>query len=775
MHIASRFPTWTILCVAAAAACGQPAFSQETAFTYQGRLADNNAPATGTYDVRFGLFDTNGVAILTPQAPAGYVLIPGVLVSNGLFIAKVDFGTGAFDGSPRMLDVSVRTNGASTFPTMTPRQALNPTPYAMMAAAVGGGGLSGTYSNAVTLNNAANNFTGNGAGLTGVNAATLGGQTGSYYQDASHLTAGTLDVARLPGSVALLDQSQAFSGVPAFNGGSSGATAPFYVDSTFLIPNLNADLLDGNDASAFSLSSHNHVGQSWTASGSYGLALSGTAQVALQGQTAHDNGQYGNSYGVYGISYSTSGYAYGVSGQATGSAYSGYGVYGYANGTNAYGVRGEVYGDAGPYGSGVSSYVSRTNAYGFATDVYGRQSAYGVSAYVAGSPASPQQGYGVNLTVYATNAYGVYAYAAGDQSSYGVYAAGSGQASTGYGVRGYSDATNAYGVNGYTSGNAGPTGYGVYGSSTRTNGYGVFGYALNNATNEVHVGVGAYSGGGDKNIGLFASSYYTTPPSEVYIPRPAAILGRVLTGQDIIQGFYSSTLRFRVSDAGTVYAVNTAVQPVDLAERVSVSEAVEPGDVMEVNPDARETFRKSRSAHSSRVAGVISTKPGLLLGHDDSKPDNDKNPPLALAGRVPVKVTLEGGPIQPGDLLTSASTPGYAMKAKESWRGGIIGTALEPFDAQPTADQEARGTVLALVQSRPAPTADEAVVDKLRAEVDAQREQIARLQRQVAVQAAANARWESRLAAIENQLAGGTTPARMEPAPEQTLTRNLAR
>ena len=35
---------------------------------------------------------------------------------------------------------------------------------------------------------------------------------------------------------------------------------------------------------------------------------------------------------------------------------------------------------------------------------------------------------------------------------------------------------------------------------------------------------------------------------------------------------------------------------------------------------------------------------------------------LTLSGRVPVKVTCENGPIQPGDLLTTSSTPGYAMK-----------------------------------------------------------------------------------------------------------------
>jgi len=54
---------------------------------------------------------------------------------------------------------------------------------------------------------------------------------------------------------------------------------------------------------------------------------------------------------------------------------------------------------------------------------------------------------------------------------------------------------------------------------------------------------------------------------------------------------------------------------------------------------------------------------------------------LALLGIVPVKVTDEGGPIQPGDLIVSSSTPGHAMR----WSGpdpcscSLVGKALEPM------------------------------------------------------------------------------------------------
>jgi hypothetical protein len=54
---------------------------------------------------------------------------------------------------------------------------------------------------------------------------------------------------------------------------------------------------------------------------------------------------------------------------------------------------------------------------------------------------------------------------------------------------------------------------------------------------------------------------------------------------------------------------------------------------------------------------------------------------LALSGIVPVKVTNEGGPIQPGDLLVSSSTPGHAMRwARDgSCPCTLVGKALEPM------------------------------------------------------------------------------------------------
>ena len=109
------------------------ASAQGTAFTYQGRLNDNGAPANGRYDVQFTLYATN----VTGSAIAGPVTNSATAVSNGLFTAVVDFGPGIFTGAAYWLDVAVRTNGGGAFTELTPRQPLTSVPYAIFANGAG--------------------------------------------------------------------------------------------------------------------------------------------------------------------------------------------------------------------------------------------------------------------------------------------------------------------------------------------------------------------------------------------------------------------------------------------------------------------------------------------------------------------------------------------------------------------------------------------------------------------------------------------------------------
>jgi len=148
-----------------------PVLAQGTAFTYQGRLNDGANVANGTYDLTFALFN-----VVSGAGQLGNTFTNSTTtVSNGLFTVVLDFGVN-FPGADRWLEIGVRTNSNGLFSTLSPRQKITPAPYAILAGSVGSNGLAaGTYANAVNFNNPANSFSGNGTGLTNVNAATLGG------------------------------------------------------------------------------------------------------------------------------------------------------------------------------------------------------------------------------------------------------------------------------------------------------------------------------------------------------------------------------------------------------------------------------------------------------------------------------------------------------------------------------------------------------------------------------------------------------------------------
>jgi hypothetical protein len=146
--------------------------AQGTALTYQGRLNNGPNTATGSYDLTFAIYDA-----LNGGTQQGNLLTnSAIAVSNGLFTATIDFGN-QFPGANRWLEIGVRTNGNGSFATLSPRQSITAAPYSITAGnlmgTVSANGLSGSYSSAVTFANAANSFTGIGAGLTGLNASQL--------------------------------------------------------------------------------------------------------------------------------------------------------------------------------------------------------------------------------------------------------------------------------------------------------------------------------------------------------------------------------------------------------------------------------------------------------------------------------------------------------------------------------------------------------------------------------------------------------------------------
>jgi len=192
----------------------EPLFAQGTAFTYQGRLNAGGTPASGNYDLTFSLFNTNATG--TPLV--GPVTNSAVSISNGLFTVMIDFGSSVWNGQSNWLEIGVRTNGASGFTTLAPRQQVTPTPYAITAGSVSGvipsANLSGTYGSQVVFTNANNNFSGIGSNLTLLNA--------------SQLASGTVADIRLSTNVALLNGNQTFSGANVFTNFGNSFRGSFF-------------------------------------------------------------------------------------------------------------------------------------------------------------------------------------------------------------------------------------------------------------------------------------------------------------------------------------------------------------------------------------------------------------------------------------------------------------------------------------------------------------------------------------------------------------------
>ena len=171
-------------------------WSQNTSFTYQGRLTDNNAPATGVYDFQFALRDATALGNQIGSA----VTNSAVVVSNGVFTVTLDFGAGPFGGAARWLEIGLRTNGSvGSYFVLAPRQPITSAPYAIQA----------------------------------LSSATV---------------SGAISDSQLSANIPRLNLGATFTGTVNFN---PSAGAPFTVNGAVKVPNLNADLLDGLDAAAF--------------------------------------------------------------------------------------------------------------------------------------------------------------------------------------------------------------------------------------------------------------------------------------------------------------------------------------------------------------------------------------------------------------------------------------------------------------------------------------------------------------------------------------------
>jgi len=238
----------------------------------------------------------------------------------------------------------------------------------------------------------------------------------------------------------------------------------------------------------------------------------------------------------------------------------------------------------------------------------------------------------------------------------------------GAGVMGSAD-SDTYGVGVFGMGEKG-----LYGYTSHNIGKGVYGYADPDDYDEnLHVraaGVYGYSNHGHGVVGKSGS-----------------------WGGEIHNSygglFYGSNLR-AIGAFGNVYIAGGSVQysSLDVAEWIKVSDtSIQAGDVVIIDAADQKKIKKSNSPESRLVAGIISTDPGSVGGNQTVNGElvsaqemtNRGYRMLSLCGQVPTKVTDESGPIKVGDLLTTSSTSGHAMRAVDPKIGTIVGKALEPL------------------------------------------------------------------------------------------------
>jgi hypothetical protein len=159
------------------------------------------------------------------------------------------------------------------------------------------------------------------------------------------------------------------------------------------------------------------------------------------------------------------------------------------------------------------------------------------------------------------------------------------------------------------------------------------------------------------------------------------------SGGNLYLGMTEGTHKFRVDTNGVAYADGGFYSSgADFAESVAVKgkrSQYEPGDVLEIDQNAKRHLTLANHPYATLVAGIYSTKPGLLASphHIDDESFESGEVPLAIVGIVPCKVTAENGPIAAGDLLVTSSRAGYAMKGTDRRRlvGAVVGKALEPL------------------------------------------------------------------------------------------------
>jgi hypothetical protein len=257
------------------------------------------------------------------------------------------------------------------------------------------------------------------------------------------------------------------------------------------------------------------------------------------------------------------------------------------------------------------------------------------------------------------------------------------------GVFGYGNGSNdfgVYGINGrhqnygYLGGeHCGVYGRGGYGDPESTDeACGIHGYGEGRYNTAVYA---EHSSGNRAKLGSVAYALYAehcTGP-HVYLGRSEAGLVADCGGSpDAV----AAVCKGNVIVMGAHGIVVELGEGLDIAEGfdISGSTQVSMGSVLVIDPDSPGKLRICDKPYDTRVAGIVAGAndqgSGVRLGGGMFEHS------VALAGRVYCNVEATAAAVRPGDLLTTSSEPGYAMKAAdhERARGAVLGKAMERLE-----------------------------------------------------------------------------------------------
>ncbi|MBX4190118.1 hypothetical protein KW791_02385, partial [Candidatus Parcubacteria bacterium] len=190
------------------------------------------------------------------------------------------------------------------------------------------------------------------------------------------------------------------------------------------------------------------------------------------------------------------------------------------------------------------------------------------------------------------------------------------------------------------------------------------------------------TGGTIFNISVPASTSANNPHGILLVTsNTGATIASMSTGGSLaLRGFI-----YARGSVATCTGTNTPSSGcIDYAEDMPTQDlSLSAGDLVSINKDqegAEFGVVKSEKPYDSSLMGIVSTNPAIVIGESVRTGGaaliaKAGVVPIALAGRVPVKISYENGDIKKGDYITSSLQPGKGAKALRS--GRVVGIALE--------------------------------------------------------------------------------------------------